>query len=109
MRIQTKSTPILNKNEILDEFNNLHKIKFLEISSNKNNNSKSGGDSENKLKSLTGKMPSVNKSINCSYKSLNNSEPRKIISSSFRKLKAGITYTGSLYNNRMESKLRFTI
>lgn len=53
-------------------------------------------------------MPSASKFINNrNYRNANNSEPKKIISSSFGKLKAGVTYTGSLYNNRMESKYYF--
>jgi len=104
IKYQTRSSPIINKIEILNEFNNLHKLK-QEIKNSKRVNFKSK-DHENKFNNLINKIPNANKFVNNhGYKSLNKSEPRKVISTFFTKLKNGVTYTGSLYNNKMESKL----
>jgi hypothetical protein len=104
IKFQTRSSPIINKIEILNEFNNLHKLK-QEIKNHNRDNFK-GKNHENKFNNLINKIPYATKLVNNhGYKSLNKSEPRKVISTFFTKLKNGVTYTGSLYNNKMESKL----
>lgn len=106
IKIHTRSSPIINKNDFLNEFNNLHKLK-QGINNDKNLNLKCG-EHDNQSNNFMSKLPSGNKFVNNrGYKNLNNSEPRKIISTSFRRLKAGVTYTGSLYNNKMESNFYF--
>lgn len=99
-----KNIGIIDKNEIFNEFINLQKLKQ---SNNNLNPSNQKVEQDNKIKLLSNKFPSANKFVN--NRNVNNvfgnSEPKKIISSSFKKLKAGVTYTGNLYNNKMESKI----
>lgn len=111
IKFQTKSSPNIDKNKILNEFNNLHNLhKLKQVAKNINSDNNKSKEIEIISNNLNSKIISVNKFVNNNNnKAFHRSEPRKIISKTFRKIKGGLTFTGSLYNNKMESKFNFDL
>jgi len=107
---EKKIFTIIDKNEIFNEFMNMQKNKQNSITNYNNLNNQvvqKIDQDNNKIKFVINKFPYENKFVNnrSVIRASGNSEPKKIISSSIKRFKAGGTYTGHLYNNKMESKL----
>lgn len=89
---------ILDKNEILNEFNNFQKIQDLKNSIKREN--LKDLNSELGIRTSKNSIISTNKISRFNKNKMNFSEPKKSI---FISLKDGASYSGNFYNNLVES------